>query len=288
MHGPPKKGECAVTGRIALFAAALIMAPSIFAAADAAEPAAAREEPAAQPQKHYPFNLADLMLVGIAKIGDDAVVTIELPMGTAAGKDGGRIRRIFHQGARIPGSGYVVKSIGADSIVIERDGTTETLPISRSGGVVVEPPKDTPEPARSRRGGRPGRMSGVDALAEFQKMTPEERKAAKERLDRAKEFLAAAKKMAESSGDVSDRRTKMMELGAATTNRISEAYNLVEKLDAARAAGDAAQTAELSQAMEAKQKELAAADAQRKAMMEALHREHGQDHGGGGGAASAP
>ncbi len=277
-----------MTGKSAILIASLMLAPAAFAA-DAATPAV----PAAQPEqvKRYSFNLSDLTLVGIAKIGDEASVTIEMPTASAAGKDASKARRNFRKGARIPGSGYVLKEIGADSITLERDGKTETMKVSNGGGKSAD--ASTGDSRRnSRRGGFFGRgPMGKDAVAEFQKMTPEERKAAKDRLEKLKTFMEAAKGLAAANGEADAGHAKMMASGEAAIGKVSEAYGLVEQLDAAKTAGDAAKEKELADALEANQKAMEAQDAQRRAEFEKMRQEKAlerQSRNSGGGEAQPP
>jgi hypothetical protein len=275
-----------MTGKIAIFGTAIFLA-------HAASTAFAEDAPAATPAdtasataaKHYPISLKDITLIGIGKVGDSVSVTIEMPANTMAGKDAGKARRTFKKGAKIPGSGYVIQAVGADSITLERDGKTEILKVSNGGATAVDSKNgQTGDNPRRRGFGRRGPPSGTEAISSYQKMTAEERQAAKKRLEAMKQFMDAAKKMQEAEGaDANPRHKEMMAKGEAYTGKISDAYALIDQIDAAKAANDAAKEKELTQSLDASQKALEEMDAQRKAEFEKFRQERAQERQNSGG-----
>ncbi len=289
-----------MTGKLAIVGAALLLAHAASTAVAQEAPAtpaapADNAAPAATAAKRYPISLKDITLIGIGKVGDSVSVTIEMPANTMAGKDAAKARRTFKQGAKIPGTGYVIKEVGANSITLERDGKTEVLKVSNGGATASDSNGQTNDNQRRRGFGRRGPPSAAETISSYQKMTPEERQAAKKRLEAWKQFMDAAKKMQEAEGaDANPHHKEMTAKGEAYAGKVGDAYSLIDQIDAAKTANDASKEKELNQALEDSQKALEEMEAQRKAEFEQRRQEfqnrRQQENGGGstGGGNDAP
>ncbi len=215
-----------------LLSTAVIGAAFMLSAIAAAEsaPAAGPPPSAAASSRRYPLQLKDLQLVGIGRVGDDVAVLIEMPVRTTE-RNGARLRRLFHKGSRISGSGYVIAGVGDRSVILERDGSVDTLLLSCGGDESA-----AAEDAAFRQQFHATVRGVRDFARTYEMIPPAQREQARQDLARAQIFLAEARQ----SG-----RGTMADAGEAVLKKAGDACMLTEQADNARQSGNSSREAVL-------------------------------------------